>query len=64
MDGKSTAEQEKSMESLNKQMVEMWAHTERWYRKILTPDLLFSPAVKFWFKQTQTYRAILTRDTV
>ena len=47
------------MERLDAQMIEIQKHAERVCRKILRPDLSFSPTVKFWFERVQAYRAML-----
>ena len=58
-DDKPSEDQRSRMERLDTQMTEIQKHAERVCRKILRPDLSFSPSVKFWFERVQAYRAML-----
>ena len=59
VDDKPTPAQRAKMDALDKQFVEFQKCAERRCRKILKPDLEFSPQVKLWQERMWAYRALI-----
>jgi len=54
-----TPAQKAKMESLDRQMVELQKCAERRCRKIIKPDMEFSPQVKLWQERMWAYKALI-----
>ena len=62
-DGKSMPKQQARMNALDVQMIELHKFAERRCRKILKPDLEFSPRVQLWHERMQAYKALIQWKT-
>ena len=58
-DDNPTAAQRQQMETLDRQMVELQRCAERRCRKILKPNLEFSPLIQLWHERMQAYKMLI-----
>ncbi len=59
VDNNPMEEQQRHLDGLDKQYVEIRRHTERCCRKILKPDLEFSLEVKVWNDRMNAWRELM-----
>jgi len=59
MDNKPTPKQRQQMETLDRQFVEFQKCAERRCRKIIKPELEFSPQVKLWQERMWAFKALI-----
>ena len=60
---KPTPDQERAMNNLDRKFVELQAHAERKFRKIIKTELQFSGPVKLWHERVQAYKALIRWKT-
>ena len=56
---KPTPAQRQKMETLERKMVELQTCAEKKCRKIIKPDLEFSPQVQLWRERMQAYKMLI-----